>query len=189
MAGAAAAIAPFIMPALIGAGTGAGIGAGSAALRDGDVLKGALVGGGLGAIGGPVAGAAFPALPLIGTGVGEGLGGLLAGTAPQVVGQTAGLTTGGHVMPVLSGGSQGLLGAIGPTLSAAGGGSRLLGATNLGITGIQGAQALQPGPIQVEARPSSLGFIPPTPVAPLGNDPELIQLLVQAINNSRRGLA
>lgn len=91
-------------------------------------------------------------------------------------------------------GSAGLLGQLG--ITAGGGAAPTIGslgqASALGVEGIAGGQTLgllnRPTAAQIPA-PSPQEFPAPLQAPPLGNDPELIQLLIEAINNSRRGQA
>jgi len=143
----------------------------------------------------PGAAAAAPPAAAAGAGAGGGLSSFLLGSSPQVVGQTAGITSGGVALPVTSAGSQGVLGGLGITAGA--GAAPTIGslgrAGRLGVEGIAIDRELG-----LLSRPGVPQQIPPPPpqelplavqASPLGNDPELIQLLIEAINNSRRGRA
>ncbi|KKN42357.1 hypothetical protein LCGC14_0714150 [marine sediment metagenome] len=124
-----------------------------------------------------------------GTGAGLAAGTGLATAEGAALGGTAGVLSG---LPPAAG--QAAL--VTAPFSAAGLGQ----AANLGISGIGlGREGISAGQeLGLLSRPGVAGQIPPPPsqelplavqASPLGNDPELIQLLIEAINNSRRGQA
>ncbi len=144
---------------------------------------------GAGATGAGAAGAGAAGAGAAGAGAGLAAGTGLATAEGAALGGTAGVLSG---LPPAAG--QAAL--VTAPLSVAGLGQ----AANLGISGIGlGREGISAGQeLGLLSRPGAAGQIPPPPpqelplavqASPLGNDPELIQLLIEAINNSRRGQA
>lgn len=154
MVQALAAAIPATLSAM-GSTAASGIGAVGSGLASGASAIGSGLASGAGAIGGGL------------SSLGSGASSLLLGSAPQVVGQTAGLTTGGHVLPVLSSGTKGLLGTLGIT----GGGGAGLGAASLAKAGagaqlgILGINALSQLGAASRMRPD-MGLRMPQPLSP-----------------------